>query len=121
MFEQGQLRWNGWRNAVRLASTMEAGPNAKPWIPVGACRNAPQEAKDGKSENCLFQNFTGWGNAKNITVHARPPLDVIGAVGRSAPALRAHGGLSPAAMRRVREYVEAHLGHSIGLAALAAA
>ena len=79
-----------------------------------------KEAKDGKSENWLVQSFTGWGDVTNITMHARPPLDGIGSVGRVAPALRAHGGLSPGAMRRAREYVESHLGDSVDLAALAA-
>jgi len=79
-----------------------------------------KKAKDGKSENWLVRSSSGWGDATNIIMHARPPLDVIGTVGRKAPALRAHGGLSPGAMRRVREYVEAHLGHSVDLAALAA-
>jgi transcriptional regulator GlxA family with amidase domain len=36
------------------------------------------------------------------------------------PAAQAHGGLSPGAMRRVREYVEAHLSESTDLAMLAA-
>jgi transcriptional regulator GlxA family with amidase domain len=36
-----------------------------------------------------------------------------------APAPQAHGGLSPAAMRRVREYVDVHLEGSMDLATLA--
>ena len=36
-----------------------------------------------------------------------------------APAPQAHGGLSAGAMRRVREYVEVHLGESIDLSILA--
>ena len=60
-----------------------------------------------------------WRNAANATLHARPRLDVISTLGKMAPAPQAHGGLSPAAMRRVREYVDAHLGGSMDLATLA--
>src|SRR5262249_19807065 len=86
--------------AARIrVSTMEAGPMAKPWIPEGHVEMHLKKAKDGKSENWLARSSSGWGDATNIIMHARPPLDVIGTVGRKAPALRAHGGLSPGAMR----------------------
>ena len=39
--------------------------------------------------------------------------------GTLPPAPQAWGGLSPRAMRRVREYVEVHLGESIDLSILA--
>jgi transcriptional regulator of acetoin/glycerol metabolism/AraC-like DNA-binding protein len=61
-----------------------------------------------------------WQNATSVAFHARPRLDLIGAVGKIAPAPQVHGGLSPGAMRRVGEYVEANLGDSIDLATLAA-
>jgi hypothetical protein len=57
-----------------------------------------------------IQPFADCRNAANATLHARPRLDVISTLGKMAPAPRAHGGLSPAAMRRVRQYVDAHLG-----------
>jgi AraC-like DNA-binding protein len=60
-----------------------------------------------------------WRNTTNLALHAWPRLDVISALGKIAPR-QAHGGLSPGAMRRVREYVEAHLSESTGLATLAA-
>jgi transcriptional regulator of acetoin/glycerol metabolism/AraC-like DNA-binding protein len=66
-----------------------------------------------------IQPFADWRNAANATLHARPRLDVISTLGKMAPAPQAHGGLSPAAMRRVREYVDAHLGGSMDLATLA--
>ena len=66
-----------------------------------------------------IQPFADWRNAADAALHARPRLDVMGALGTMAPAPQAHGGLSPAAMRRVREYVDAHLGVSINLAMLA--
>jgi hypothetical protein len=63
-----------------------------------------------------IQPFADWRNAANAALHARPRLDVISTLGKMAPAPQAHGGLSPAAMRRVREYVDAHLGGSMDLA-----
>jgi AraC-like DNA-binding protein len=50
--------------------------------------------------------------------HTRPRLGSID-VSRLPPAPQAQGGLSPGAMRRVREYVETHLGESIDLLMLA--
>ncbi len=64
--------------------------------------------------------FGGWRNPTNVAMHARPRLDSIGALRRLTPAPQAHGGLSPGAMRRVREHVEAHLSESMDLTELAA-
>jgi transcriptional regulator of acetoin/glycerol metabolism/AraC-like DNA-binding protein len=50
--------------------------------------------------------------------HTRPRLGSIN-ISRLPPAPQAQGGLSPGAMRRVREYVETHLGESIDLLMLA--
>ena len=66
-----------------------------------------------------IQPFADWRNAANAALHARPRLDVISTFGKTAPAPQAHGGLPPAVMRRVREYVDAHLGGSMDLATLA--
>ena len=63
---------------------------------------------------------TAWRDATNVALHMRPRLDVIGSLAKMALAPQAHGGLSPSAIRRVREYVEAHLGDSMDLATLAA-
>jgi transcriptional regulator of acetoin/glycerol metabolism/AraC-like DNA-binding protein len=53
------------------------------------------------------------------TLHTRPRLDTIQTLLKLAPASQARGGLSAGMMRRVREYVEVHLGESIDLAMLA--
>jgi transcriptional regulator of acetoin/glycerol metabolism len=66
-----------------------------------------------------IQPFADWRNAANAGLHARPRLDVISALAKMAPAQQARGGLSPAALRRVREYVDAHLEGSMDLATLA--
>ena len=59
-------------------------------------------------------------NAVNMNVHTRPRLDSIGTLMKLAPAPQAHGGgLSPSAMRRVRDYVELHLSETIDLPTLA--
>ena len=62
----------------------------------------------------------GWRNPATAAMHTHPRLDSLALLRRQAPAPQAQGGLSPSAMRRVREYVEAHLSESIGLAELAA-
>jgi AraC-like DNA-binding protein len=55
-------------------------------------------------------------NPTECNLHTRPrSIDVS----RLPPAPQALGGLSPGAMRRVREYVEVHLGESIDLSMLA--
>jgi transcriptional regulator GlxA family with amidase domain len=57
------------------------------------------------------------GASSNL--HTRPRLDSIQTSLKLAPAPQAHGGLSAGAMRRVREYMEVHLGESIDLSMLA--
>jgi transcriptional regulator of acetoin/glycerol metabolism len=60
----------------------------------------------------------------SMNLHTRPRLDSIDTLLKVAPAPQAHGahgGLSTGAMRRVRQYVEVHLGESIHLTMLAAA
>jgi transcriptional regulator of acetoin/glycerol metabolism len=52
-------------------------------------------------------------------LHTRPRLDSIQTVLKPPPAPQAHGGLSAGAMRRIREYMEVHLGESIDLSMLA--
>jgi AraC-like DNA-binding protein len=61
------------------------------------------------------------GAASNPTnLHTRPRLDSIPTLLKLAPpAPQAHGGLSPGAMRRVEEYMRAHLGESVDLSILA--
>jgi len=61
------------------------------------------------------------GTASNPTnLHTRPRLDSIPTLLKLAqPAPQAHGGLSAGAMRRVQEYMKAHLGESIDLSMLA--
>ena len=55
----------------------------------------------------------------SAALHTRPRLNVLASRRQRAPAAQARGGLPPGAMRRVREYVDAHLGESMDLAELA--
>ena len=64
--------------------------------------------------------MTASSNPTNCNLHTRPRLGSID-VSTLPPAPQAYGGLSPGAMRRVREYVDVHLGESIDLSMLAAA
>jgi AraC-like DNA-binding protein len=59
-------------------------------------------------------------NPMSAALHTRPRLNIVASLERSAPPPQARGGLPPGAMRRVREYVDAHLGESMDLAELAA-
>ena len=59
-------------------------------------------------------------NPTDINLHTRPRLDSIDTLLKLPPASLAHGGLPAGTMRRVREYVDAHLSKSINLAMLAA-
>lgn len=51
--------------------------------------------------------------------HTRPRLDSIQTLLNLAPAPKTYGGLSVSAMRRVREYMDVHLGESVDLSTLA--
>lgn len=53
-------------------------------------------------------------------LHVRPRLDSIRALGRPPEPPRSRGGLPPNAMRRVHEYIKAHLGERVDLVSLAA-
>jgi transcriptional regulator of acetoin/glycerol metabolism len=55
----------------------------------------------------------------SAALHTRPRLDLLASMRELAPPPQTRGGLSPGAMRRVREYVEIHLAESVDLAALA--
>ena len=55
----------------------------------------------------------------SAALHTRPRLNVFASLRQRAPAAQARGGLPPGAMRRVREYVDAHLGENMDLAELA--
>ena len=54
-----------------------------------------------------------------ITLHSRPRLDSIGRFRRSEPPAPSAGGLTPRALQRIREYIEAHLTENIELETLA--
>jgi AraC-like DNA-binding protein len=56
----------------------------------------------------------------SAALYTRPRLNALASLSQRAPTAQARGGLPPGAMRRVREYVDAHLGESMDLAELAA-
>jgi AraC-like DNA-binding protein len=65
------------------------------------------------------QTLAVWRNSMKVAMHTRPRLDAIGTLDKSTSAPRPHGGLSPGALRRVREYVDANLNKTIDLPTLA--
>jgi AraC-like DNA-binding protein len=58
-------------------------------------------------------------SAEYTTLHTRPRLDSIGRFSRPAPPSSSVGGLTPRALQRIREYIEAHLTDNIKLETLA--
>ena len=76
-----------------------------PYDPIGASMSASMGASV---------------NPSDLNLHTRPRLGSIDALQKLAPASQARGGLSAATMRRIRDYVEAHLGENINLATLSA-
>ena len=58
-------------------------------------------------------------SAEYIALHSRPRLDSIGRFSRPAPPTSSVGGLTPRALLRIREYIEAHLMDNIELETLA--
>jgi transcriptional regulator of acetoin/glycerol metabolism/AraC-like DNA-binding protein len=64
--------------------------------------------------------LAAWQNPAGAALHTRARQDLVGALARAAPAAPQRGGLPPGIERRVRDYVDAHLGNSIDLAELAA-
>jgi AraC-like DNA-binding protein len=55
----------------------------------------------------------------SAALHTRPRLNALASLRQRTPTAQARGGLPPGAMRRVREYVDLHLGESMDLAELA--
>lgn len=66
------------------------------------------------------QTLASWRNPTSAALHARPRMDLVNTLGKMTLARQTHGGLSPGAMRRVREYVDTHLSDSMDLVMLAA-
>jgi AraC-like DNA-binding protein len=60
-----------------------------------------------------------WRDPATIALHTRSRLAVLGSLVQPAPIPRARGGLSPSTMRRVQEYIDAHLSEPIDLGMLA--
>jgi transcriptional regulator of acetoin/glycerol metabolism len=84
----------------------------------------PTQLTFARGNETCFALVTPPGNsmwsATSAALHARPRLDLLGTLRPPAsPPMHARGGVSPAAMRRLHEYVEAHLSESIDLGMLA--
>jgi AraC-like DNA-binding protein len=64
--------------------------------------------------------LSGFGrNGASVALHARPRLELVRTLRQIAPEPPARSGLPAATMRRIVDYVDAHLGESIDLATLA--
>jgi AraC-like DNA-binding protein len=61
-----------------------------------------------------------WSPAESEELRLRPRLDTLAATRFMPKPSRARGGLAPAALRRIRDYVDSHLEQNIDLESLAA-
>jgi transcriptional regulator of acetoin/glycerol metabolism len=66
------------------------------------------------------ESASGRHSQTSAALHAPSRLNALASLRQQAPPAPARGGLPPGAMRRVREYVDAHLCESVDLAELAA-
>jgi transcriptional regulator of acetoin/glycerol metabolism/AraC-like DNA-binding protein len=64
------------------------------------------------------RGFSTWQDRAGLALHTRPRADALTHLPLATPARQARGGLSPAATRRVRDYIDAHLYESIELVEL---
>jgi AraC-like DNA-binding protein len=92
------------RDGADIATRLAIADGGEPWPALVT----PPEAAHG------IGRFTTAGGT-----HARPRLDLLRVVTEVAPASQARGGLSPCVIRRLDEYVDAHLDGSVDLQALA--
>jgi transcriptional regulator of acetoin/glycerol metabolism/AraC-like DNA-binding protein len=65
------------------------------------------------------ENASGARNVTSIALHARPRPDFRNLLSHLEPTPRVRGGLPPAAMRRIQEYVDTHLSEHVDLPVLA--
>jgi transcriptional regulator of acetoin/glycerol metabolism len=66
------------------------------------------------------QTSARWSQSKRGALHLRPRLDALATSRHVSQPSRTCGGLSPAALRRIREFVDSHLDRNIDLKTLAA-
>jgi transcriptional regulator of acetoin/glycerol metabolism/AraC-like DNA-binding protein len=64
------------------------------------------------------RSFSARQDRASVALHTRPRADALIHLPLPTPTRQARGGLSPAAMRRVRDYIDAHLSESIELVEL---
>jgi AraC-like DNA-binding protein len=112
--QAGVSLWTIFERDLDLFRRKDRSDIATRWIIAGSRDSCPALVTPP------IQPFAAWRSAEHAALHTRPRMDAIAMLGKVAPAPQAHGGLSPAAMRRVREYVDAHLSGSVDLSTLAA-
>lgn len=65
------------------------------------------------------RGFSSRQDRASVAFHTRPRADALTHLPLTTPARQARGGLSPAALHRVHDYIDAHLSESIELTELA--
>ena len=105
--------WEVFERNPTLFRERDLGDVATPLVPLGTTDTwlglvTPPEA-----------TAQAWYNADVAAFHTRPRLDVMSRFQRPQTERRRRGGLSPATMKRVREYVDENIDKTIDLGALA--
>ena len=108
----GLSLWAVFEPAFAIFRHTGRGDVAAPLTPIGTSDTWPALVTPPEASG-------SWRNSEVARLHARPRLDVIGHFQPLEPALPARGGLSPAALRRVKDYIDGNLDKSIDIATLA--
>jgi AraC-like DNA-binding protein len=112
MLRAGISLWNIFERDLAPFRRMETTDAATVFVSAGGNESwAGLVTSPGKA--------SGARNAANIALHARPRPDFRDLVRHLAPTPRSRGGLPPAAIRRIQEYVDTHLSENVDLAVLA--
>ena len=111
--QNGTSLWAMFEPNPKIFRNKHRGDIATSLVPAGTSQIwpaliTPPEATSGP-----------WRSLETASLHTRPRHDAIGNLRSLASAPQARGGLPPAALRRVKEYIDSNLERSIDLAALA--
>jgi AraC-like DNA-binding protein len=113
--EKGVSLWNVFERDDVLFRHKDHGDVPTRLVPAGTDELWPALISPPESVSAVRRNLA------SASLHSRPRSDLIASFSQSILPHPARGGLPPRALRRVQEYIEAHLEENIALEALAAA
>ena len=113
--EKGVSLWNVFERDDVLFRHKDHGDVSTRLVPAGTDELWPALISPPENVSAVRRNLA------SASLHSRPRSDLIASFSQSILPHPARGGLPPRALRRVQEYIEAHLEENIALEALAAA